>query len=155
MVSHWSLSDNKSLQVSRTLLGILTDLNNAVVWMISTRPVISTNSCLVFYSFLANLPHSLIIILIISSLSSYNLHSLFSCVLSIFLSHTLSLWRSFMLLLKEIKFLSRGFHFLGMSKFSCGIFRLLVSWYIHTIVFLSSFPSYCCSIKTRVFTISI
>ena len=32
MVFHRSLSDNKSLQVSWTLFGILTDLNNAVVW---------------------------------------------------------------------------------------------------------------------------
>ena len=37
MVSHWSLSDLKSPQVSRTLLSILTDLNNAVGWMVSTR----------------------------------------------------------------------------------------------------------------------
>ena len=34
MVFHWSLSDNKSPQVSRTLLNILTDLNNAVVWVV-------------------------------------------------------------------------------------------------------------------------
>ena len=38
MVLHWSLSDSKSPQVSRTLLSILTVLNNAVVWMVSTRP---------------------------------------------------------------------------------------------------------------------
>ena len=38
MVFHWSLSDSKSPQVSRTLLSILAVLNNAVVWMISTRP---------------------------------------------------------------------------------------------------------------------
>ena len=43
MVSHWSLSD-KSPQVSRTLLSILADLNYAVVWMVSTRPVISKSS---------------------------------------------------------------------------------------------------------------
>ena len=43
MVSHWSLSD-KSPQVSRTLLSILTDLNHAVVWTVSTRPVISKSS---------------------------------------------------------------------------------------------------------------
>ena len=42
MVSHWSLIDNKSSQISRTLLSILADLNNAVVWMVSTDPVIST-----------------------------------------------------------------------------------------------------------------
>ena len=41
MFSHWSLSDSKSSQVSCTLLSILADLNNAVVWMFSTCPVIS------------------------------------------------------------------------------------------------------------------
>ena len=35
MVFHWSLSDSKSPQFLRTLLGILADLNNAVVWMVS------------------------------------------------------------------------------------------------------------------------
>ena len=40
MISHWSLTDSKFPQVSRTLLSILADLNNAVVWMVSTRPVI-------------------------------------------------------------------------------------------------------------------
>ena len=38
MVFHWRLSDNKSRQVSWTLLSILADLTNAVVWTISTRP---------------------------------------------------------------------------------------------------------------------
>ena len=38
MVFHWSLSDSRSLQVSRTLL------NNAVVWMVSTRPPTSKSS---------------------------------------------------------------------------------------------------------------
>ena len=36
----WSLNDSKSPQVSRTLLSILADLNNAVVWMVSTCPII-------------------------------------------------------------------------------------------------------------------
>ena len=44
MVFHWSLSDSKSPQVSRTLLSILADLNNAVVWMVSTRPSIFKSS---------------------------------------------------------------------------------------------------------------
>ena len=43
MVFHCSLN-NKSPQVSRTLLSILTDHNNAVVWMVSTRPLISESS---------------------------------------------------------------------------------------------------------------
>ena len=38
MVFHWSLNDSKSPQVSWTLLSILTVLNNAVVWMVSTLP---------------------------------------------------------------------------------------------------------------------
>ena len=44
MVFHWNLSDSKSPQVSRTLLSILAVLNNAVVWMVSTRPPTSKSS---------------------------------------------------------------------------------------------------------------
>ena len=44
MVFHWSLSDSKSPQVSRNLLSILAVLNNAVVWMVSTRPPTSKSS---------------------------------------------------------------------------------------------------------------
>ena len=41
MIFQSSLSDSKSPQVSRTLLSILVDLNNAVVCMVSARPLIS------------------------------------------------------------------------------------------------------------------
>ena len=41
---HWSLSDSKSPQVSRTLFSILADLNNAVVWIVSTHLLISKSS---------------------------------------------------------------------------------------------------------------
>ena len=44
MVFHWILSDSKSPQVTTTLLSILADLNNAVVWIVSTRPVNSMSS---------------------------------------------------------------------------------------------------------------
>ena len=44
MVFYWRLSDSKSPQVFRTLLSILADLNNAVIWMVSTRPLISKSS---------------------------------------------------------------------------------------------------------------
>ena len=44
MVSHWSLSDSKSPQVSRTLLGILANLNNAVVCTDSARCLIIKSS---------------------------------------------------------------------------------------------------------------
>ena len=38
MVFQWSLNDSKSSQVSRTLPSILADLNNAIVWIVSTNP---------------------------------------------------------------------------------------------------------------------
>ena len=44
IVFHWSFSDSKSPQVSRTLFSILAVLNNAVVWMVSTRPPTSKSS---------------------------------------------------------------------------------------------------------------
>ena len=44
MVLHWSLSDSKYPQVSRTLLSILAVLNNVIVWMVSTHPPISKSS---------------------------------------------------------------------------------------------------------------
>ena len=44
MVSRWNLIDGKSPQVSWTLLSILADLNNAVVSMVSTRPLISKST---------------------------------------------------------------------------------------------------------------
>ena len=44
MVFHGSLSDSKFSQVSRTLLSILADLNNVLVWMFPTCPFISKSS---------------------------------------------------------------------------------------------------------------
>ena len=44
MVFHRGLSDSKSPQVSRTLLSILANLNNAVVWMVSAHPLIPNSS---------------------------------------------------------------------------------------------------------------
>ena len=44
MVFHWSLRDIKSPQVSRTRLSILAVLSNAVVWIVSTRPLTSKSS---------------------------------------------------------------------------------------------------------------
>ena len=59
MVFHWSLSDSKSLQVSRTLLSILANLNNAVVWMVSTLTLISKSSSL-FTNSLVAVPRALL-----------------------------------------------------------------------------------------------
>ncbi len=44
MIFHGRLSDSKSPQVSRTPLIILALFNNAVVWMVSTRPPTSKSS---------------------------------------------------------------------------------------------------------------
>ena len=44
MVFHWSLSDSKSPQVSRTRIRILAVLSNVVVWIVSTRPPTSKSS---------------------------------------------------------------------------------------------------------------
>ena len=44
MVFPWGLCDNKSLKVSGTLLGILPDLNNVEVWIVSIRHPISNFS---------------------------------------------------------------------------------------------------------------
>ena len=44
MVFYWCLSDSMSPQVSWTLLSILADLNNVVVWMVSSRPLFSKSS---------------------------------------------------------------------------------------------------------------
>ena len=46
MVFHWSLSNSKSPQAFRILLSILAVLKIAVVWMVSTRPLISKSSSL-------------------------------------------------------------------------------------------------------------
>ena len=43
---HQSVSDSKPPQISRTLLSILADLNNFVVWMVSTWPLVSKSSSL-------------------------------------------------------------------------------------------------------------
>ena len=66
MAFHWSLSDSKSPQVSSPPLSILAVLNNAVVWMVSTRLPISKSSSL-FSNPLVTMPNAPIIIAIIVS----------------------------------------------------------------------------------------
>ena len=74
IVPHWSLSDSKSPQVSRTLLSILAYLNNAVVWMVSTRPLIF-NSSSTFISLLVTVPRVPITISITVTFMFYNFFS--------------------------------------------------------------------------------
>ena len=61
-------------------LFVWSNLNFLYIFQWITLP---TQSCLVLYFFCANLLHSLIMWLIVSSLSPHNLHLLFCCVLSI------------------------------------------------------------------------
>ena len=74
MVFHWSLSDSKSPQVSRTLLPILAVLNNAVVWMVSTRPPTSKSSS-PFSNPLVTLPKAPITI---GTIVTFMFHSFFN-----------------------------------------------------------------------------
>ena len=52
VVFHWSLSDNKSTQVSRTILSILSNLDNAIVWVVLSQSSLIT---LIFNSLLRSL----------------------------------------------------------------------------------------------------
>ena len=86
----WSVCISKShgslwLSFSRTSVGLF--IYHWLAWSNLDFLHISqwiTQSCLALYSFCANLLHSLIMWLMVSSLSPHNLHLLFCCVLSIF-----------------------------------------------------------------------
>ena len=94
MVFHWSLSDSKSPQVSRTCLRILAVLSNVVAWIVSTRPPTSKSSK-PFNNPLVIVPNAPITI---GTIITFMFHSLFhslarSRYLSFFsLSFRFSLW---------------------------------------------------------------
>ena len=71
---HWSLSDSKSPQITRTLLSILAVLNNVVVWVVSTRPQTSKSSS-PFINPLVTVPNAPITITIIVT---FMFHSFFN-----------------------------------------------------------------------------
>ena len=74
MVFHWSLSDSKSPQVSRTRLSILAVLSNSVVWIVSTRPPTSKSS-MPFNNPLAIVPNAPITI---GTIVTFIFHSFFN-----------------------------------------------------------------------------
>ena len=74
VVFHWSLSDNKSPKISRIFLGILAVLNNAVVWMVSTRPPTSKSSS-PFNSPFVTVPNEPIMI---GKIVTFKFHSFFN-----------------------------------------------------------------------------
>ena len=86
----WSVCMSKSyrslrVSFSRTAVGFC--IYHLFVWsnlnflLISQWLTLPTQSCLVLYSFCANLLHLLVMWSIVSSLSPHNLHLLFCCVL--------------------------------------------------------------------------
>ena len=113
MVFHGSLSDNKSSQLSRTLLGILVNLNNAVVWMGFTCPLISksSSSCT---NPLVTVPRAPITIAITIT---FMLHSFFSSFQGLSF-HFLSV-----LLCGQLEWQSQLF-----NRFSLFFFLLTITW---------------------------
>ena len=91
---HWSLSDSKSLQVSSTLLSILTDLNNAVVWMVSIRLLISksSNPCTNLLVTVPRAPITIGITIIFMFHSFFNSLARLKYLSFILLSFNLTLW---------------------------------------------------------------
>ena len=73
-------------------------------------------SCLVLYSFCANLLHSFIIWLIVSTLSLHNLHLLFCCVLSIFALISLFLMALFCATISHVHVFSCEMSFVSRLK---------------------------------------
>ena len=94
MVFLCSLSDSKSPQVPRTRLSILAVLSNAVVWIVSTRPLTS-NSSRPFNNPLVTVPS---VPITIGTIITFMFHSVFNSLarsryLSIFsLSFRFILW---------------------------------------------------------------
>ena len=94
MFFHWSLRVSKSPEVSRALPSILAVLNNAVVWMVSTRPPTSKSSS-PFSNPLVTVPNATITIGIIVT---FMFHSFFDSLARLrylsFFSHSFSfiLW---------------------------------------------------------------
>ena len=100
---------NLCVSFSRTAAGLC--IHHLFVWSnlnflhISQWITLPTQSCLILYSFSANLLHSIIMWLIVSSLLPHNLRLLFSCVLSILTLIWLVLMAVVWLLLGYILFL--------------------------------------------------
>ena len=106
---HWSLSDSKSPQVSRTRLRILAVLSNAVIWIVTTRPPTS-KSPRPFNNPLVIVPKAPITI---GTIVTFMFHSFFSSLaksryLSFFLhSFSFILWLLLLLLLLLLLFNSQ------------------------------------------------
>ena len=132
MVFHWSLSDSKSPQVSRTLLSVLAVLSNAVVWMVFTRPPTFKSSS-PFSNPFVTVPKAPITIGIIVTCM---FHSFFN-----------SLAKS-----RYVSFFSHSFSFIlwstGTAKSTILQFHFFFCWLLLGLVFWPRFgdPSVCLSV---------
>ena len=120
MIFHWSLGDCKSLQVSRILLSILANLNNAVVLTISTRPVISKSSSLCTNP-LVTVPRAPITFIITVTLMFHFFFQFQNEVQVLILSH-IHVFSCEMSLFSRLK-----------RPSSCFFFPLLFSGYCHSV----------------------
>ena len=114
MVFHWSLSDSKSPQVSRTRLSILAVLSNAVIWIVSTR-LLTSKSSRPFNNPLVTVPNAPITI---GTIVTFMFHSFFN-----------SLARS-----RYLSFFSLSFRFILWSAGTYGTFfnnqSMIISWHL-------------------------
>ena len=125
MVFHWSLSDSKSPQVSRTHLRILAVLSNAVVWIVSTHPPTS-KSFRPFNNPLVIVPNAAITI---GTIVTFMFHGFFN-----------SLARS-----RYLSFFSLSFRFIlwstGIAKSTIlQILFFLIHWKFYTATLADGFP---------------
>ena len=148
-----SLSDSKSPQVSMTLHNILADLNNAVVWMVSTHPFISKSSSL-FINPLVTVPRALITIGITVTLMFYSFFNsiiitiiIIIIIIIIISSSSSSSWQvsaslKIGLCIKFPYFLIKVFHETGLCKSS--------TIRTHQILFCTDFEKYFSFSKMKV-----
>ena len=121
MVFHRCLSDSKSPQVSRTLLSILAVLNNAVVWMVCTRPPTSKSSS-PFSNPLVTVPNAPITIGIIVT---FMFHSFFSIPIKVeVLIPLFTFFQIYCVVSRD----SKVDYFAGSPFFVCWLLLNLVFW---------------------------
>ena len=108
---------------------------------ISEWTTLPTQSCLALYSFCANLLHSLIMWLIVSSLSPHSLHLLFCCVLSILALMWLVLMELSGAAIRRVSVSLLKFPFLSQVQvFWCDlrVFYSSIRWWFLTVVWVTA-----------------
>ena len=141
--SHRSLSKSLSWTAARLCIYNLLVWSNLNFLNIPQWITLPTQSCLVLHSFCANLLHSLIIWLMVSSLSPHSLHLLFCCILSILALIWLVLMAFFCLTLRRDSASLLKFPFLShiiiiIIIIILRVFHTSVSWLLLTGVWVTA-----------------